>query len=79
MTAEQSAASAQAHDVDAHDTTVMDVRADNGPGGTTGSGLRFEDPHWRAAMPSLRPVGLNCMMQVRTARHLWWDRAILGD
>ena len=37
--------------------TVLDMHTQQGK-----KGVRFEDPHWWAHLPALKPIGLTCLL-----------------
>ena len=45
--------------------TVLDMHTQQGNKGH--KGLRFEDPHWWAHLPALKPIGLTCLLAERTS------------
>ena len=45
------------------------------PDSSSASGLRFEDPHWRDHLASLKPIGLTCMLRASGSRPNWADWA----
>lgn len=45
--------------------TVLDMHTQQGHKGN--KGVRFEDPHWWAHLPALKPIGLTCLLAERNS------------
>lgn len=55
--------------------TVLDMHTQQRTKGN--KGVRFEDPHWWAHLPALKPIGLTCLLaernsEVRRRKELAW-------